>query len=112
MRYFFARLFSRTDTLLILSKYSLTYRTADTYNNIAYYLQQAGANQESVYLLEKIIEKFPNRTVAYLNLGDAYYGLGDKEKAIKAYQAYIDQMKKKGLESKMPKRSIEHVGKN
>lgn len=80
-----------------------------SYNNIAYYLEQAKAYEEAVYLLEKILEKFPNRTVAYLNLGDAYWGLEDKVKAKKAYQTYIKQMKESGKEKKIPKVVLERV---
>jgi len=77
-------------------------KTLTHYNNIAYYLQKAGANKEAIYLLEKILEKFPKRTVAYYNLGDAYWELGDKTKAIGAYQTYIEQMKVKGKSKKIP----------
>ncbi len=87
----------------------LTPKTLTQYNNIAYYLQQAGANEEAVYLLEKIIKKFPKRTVAYLNLGDAYWELGEKEKACKAYTTYIEQMCAKGLQKKIPKKVLERV---
>ena len=81
----------------------ITPKTLITYNNIAYYLQKAGDNKEAVYLLEKIIAKFPNRTVAYYNLGDAYWVLGKKQKAINAYHTYIRQMQAKGLAKKIPK---------
>jgi len=86
-----------------LEHYQLTIKNLTTYNNIAYYLQKAGANEEAVYLLEKILEKFPKRTVAYYNLGDAYWALGDKKRAIKAYMTYIEQMKAKGKEKRIPK---------
>ncbi|HIP26754.1 MAG TPA: tetratricopeptide repeat protein, partial [Flavobacteriaceae bacterium] len=66
------------------------------YNNIAYYLQKANANKEAVYLLEKILEKYPNRTVAHYNLADAYWELGEKKKAISSYRTYMEQMKEKG----------------
>lgn len=80
-----------------------------TYNNIAYYLQKSGANKEAIYLLERILEKYPNRTVVYYNLGDAYWGLGKKKKAKQAYQTYIKQMKEKGKEKKIPKIVIQRV---
>ncbi len=83
-----------------------TPKTLTTYNNIAYYLQKAGANKEAAYLLEKIIEKFPNRTVAYYNLGDV---LGEKKKAIKAYTTYIEQMCQKSLQKKIPKVVLERI---
>ncbi len=60
-------------------------------------------------VLEKILEKFPNRTVAYLNLGDAYWGLDDKAKAKEAYQTYIKQMKESGKEKKIPQVVLERV---
>lgn len=72
------------------------------YNDIAYYLEQSGAYKEAIHLLEKIVKEFPNRTVAYINLGDAYWGFGDKEKAKQAYITYISQMKTSGKASKIP----------
>jgi hypothetical protein len=93
----------------LLSLTKLTFETLTPYNNIAYYLQKAGANEEAAYLLEKIITKFPNRTVAYYNLGDAYWALGEKKKAIKAYTTYIEQMCHKGLQKKIPKEVLERV---
>jgi len=87
----------------LLPKKPIEKKTLTPYNNIAYYLQKAGANEEAVYLLEKIIEKFPKRTVAYYNLADAYWAMGDKKRAIKAYKTYIKQMKAKGKEKRIPK---------
>lgn len=73
-------------------------------NNIAYYLEQAEAYPEAILLLEKIIAQYPSRTVAYINLGDAYWGLNQHDKAKKSYNAYIIQMKEKNKESKIPQR--------
>lgn len=78
-------------------------------NNIAYYLEQSKAYVEAIFLLEKITELFPNRTVAYINLGDAYWGNGEQEKAKQAYKIYILQMKTKGKESKIPKQVLGRV---
>ena len=92
-----------TSTLkAILLDIGLTKKNLTIYNNIAYYLQKAGANEEAIYLLEKIIERFPDRTVAYYNIGDAYWDIGEKQKAIKAYTTYIEQMCNKGLQKKIP----------
>ncbi len=79
----------------LLDKFPLSLKTLTQYNNIAYYLEQAGAYEESIFLLEKIIEKYPKRTVAYLNLRDAYYGKGDKGKAKEYYKIYTQQMREK-----------------
>ena len=98
------------DTLKeILTAIRLTEKTLTSYNNIAYYLQKAGANEEAVYLLEKIVAKFPNRTVAYYNLGGAYWALGEKAKARKAYTTYIEQMCHKGLQKKIPEEVFNRV---
>ncbi|WP_299211640.1 tetratricopeptide repeat protein [uncultured Aquimarina sp.] len=79
------------------------------YNNIAYYLEQAKVYEEAVFLLEKIVQNAPNRTVAYINLGDVYWGLDEKEKAKEAYKIYIEQMKTNSKASKIPKRVIERL---
>lgn len=99
--------FSKISSIKTL--YIATSEDVEKYNNMAYFIQQSGANKESACLLEKIIEKFPDRTVAYLNLGDAYWGLGDKEKAIIAYHVYIDQMKQKGWEMRIPKVVLDRI---
>ena len=83
-------------------------KTLQKYNDIAYYLQQAKANDEAIFLLENIIEKFPNRTVAYLNLADAYDGKNETEKAKINYEKYISLMKKSGKENKIPKKDLEY----
>ncbi|MDD2896586.1 MAG: tetratricopeptide repeat protein [Aliarcobacter sp.] len=96
-----------TDFNIIFENEELNQKTVQKYNDIAYYLQQANANDEAIFLLEKILEKFPNRTVAYLNLADAYDGLGNKEKAKENYEKYINLMKEDNKEVKIPKRVLE-----
>ncbi len=81
----------------------------ENYNNLSFYLEQAKAYEEAVFLLEKIVEEVPDRTVAFINLGDAYWGLDEKEKAKEAYKTYVDQMKTKGKEAKIPKRVLERL---
>lgn len=78
-------------------------------NNRAYYLEQSGAYDEAISLLETIIEKFPNRTVAYINLGDAYWGLDSFNKAKGAYQMYVKRMQVNDKENKIPKRVFERL---
>ncbi|RKM93361.1 tetratricopeptide repeat protein [Aquimarina sp. BL5] len=91
----------------LLTRFDLSNNNIREYNDIAYYLEKSKAYNEAVFLLEKITQKFPNRTVAYINLGDAYWGLEEREKAKKSYQIYIEQMKAKGKDSKIPKRVLE-----
>jgi len=93
----------------LFDDFSLTTKSLIQYNNIAYYLQKAGSNEEAVYLLEKILEKFPNRTVAHYNLADAYWALGEKKKAIASYNTYIEQMCNAGKEKRIPQVVIDRA---
>lgn len=103
----------------IIANNEINTQTINQYNDIAYYLQQANANDEAIFLLEKILVKFPKRTVAYLNLADAYnekylvQNLNNnakyfKEKAKTNYEKYIELMKQDGKENKIPKRVLEY----
>jgi len=78
-------------------------------NDIGYFLLEAGNFIQAKFILQNIICQFPNRIVAYINLGDAYYGLGEKDFAKQAYQKYIDLMKDSGKETKIPQRVFERV---
>ena len=93
----------------ILKQIPISQETITQYNDIAYYLQQANANEEAIFLLEKIIEKYPNRIVAYLNLADSYNGINNKEKAKENYNKYISLMKQDNKEDKIPKRVLEFL---
>lgn len=92
-----------------IDKYPITVETLRQYNDIGFYLQQRGSNQESIFLLKKIIDIFPNRTVSYINLGDSYWDFNDKNNAKNAYKHYILLMKKAGKESKVPPRIFERL---
>lgn len=59
-----------------------------------------------------MIEKFPQREVAYLNLGDLYAKKGLLQEAALAYQSYIKLMAQRKLEHKVPVRVREFVGRN
>jgi tetratricopeptide (TPR) repeat protein len=86
----------------LFDDFPLTTKSLPPYNNIAYYLQKAGSNKEAIYLLEKILKKYPKRTVAHYNLADAYWELGEKKKAIVSYTTYIEQMCNAGKEKRIP----------
>jgi len=77
-------------------------------NNLAFDLQNENVSFSSKLILEKIIEKYPNRVVAWLNLGDVYWSLGNKTKAKEAYQTYISLMKYQNKNiTKIPQRVYE-----
>lgn len=92
----------------LLSIEYINEKNLNEYNNIAYYLEQNQEYNASYYLLDKIVNKDPNRVVAWLNMGDVYWGMNEKTKAKEAYQKYISLMKsqKKDL-SKIPQRVYE-----
>jgi len=88
----------------LLSKYQMSNENIKQYNDIAYYLEQAKLYNESIFLLEKIIKTFPERTVAYINLADAYNGLENTEKAKENYKKYVELMKTDNKKDKIPQR--------
>ena len=79
------------------------------YNDLGFFLEQGKKYREAVELLEKVVNADPNRTVAYINLGDANFGLKNTVKAKEAYLKYIDLMKKEGKSAKIPKRVFERM---
>lgn len=79
-------------------------------NDVAYFLEQTGAYKESIYLLNEIIKKDPDRIVAYLNLADAQWGIEQFDNAKKSYQKYISLMKSQNKDlNKIPLRVKERI---
>lgn len=80
------------------------------YNDIGFILYKNKSFDESIYILNKVIEKSPNRVVTYLNIADCYWELNEKEKAKENYLKYIQLMKdqKKNLK-KIPKYVFERI---
>lgn len=75
-------------------------------NDIAYYWQQAGHHREAIWLLEKILETEPNRTVAHLNLADSLWSEGNSTKAKEHYLIYIHSMRARKKDSLIPARAF------
>lgn len=82
----------------------LSKENLESYNNIAYYLQKAGHNKEAILLLKSVLNEFPSRTVAYLNIGDAYLEMSNSFNASQYYEQYIKLMQKEGKDSRIPDR--------
>jgi hypothetical protein len=80
--------------------------TVAVFNDLGYFLEQAGQYKDAVDVLTAVIAAFPDRTVAYLNLADAYAGRKDTALAKSNYRKYIDLMSKAGRQAKIPKRVI------
>lgn len=93
----------------LVNKYKITSKNVTKYNNLAYLLEKREAYKEAIYVLDRIIEFFPSRTVAYINIGDALWEMDNIDKAKDAYRIYIRLMKKNGKENKIPKQVLERV---
>lgn len=62
-------------------------------NNLAFNLYNYSAFDDSIFLFKKILDKYPSRTVAYLNLADSYWAIGNQELAKEKYKKYLTLMK-------------------
>ncbi|WP_018927454.1 tetratricopeptide repeat protein [Pseudomonas umsongensis] len=87
-----------------IAEYACLVVNQQSYNDIAYYWQQAGFNDDAIWLLEKVISSSADRTVAYLNIADAYWSKGDKQMASANYKKYADLMVSSGKQKKIPER--------
>jgi hypothetical protein len=79
------------------------------YNDLGFFLEQTKQYKEAIEVLNAVVADFPDRTVAYLNLGDAYMGLGDTEKAKTQYRKYVELMGKIDKKNKIPERVLKAI---
>ncbi len=75
-----------------------------TMNDIAFYMWKSSFYSGAIDLLNQVILADPERTPAYLNLGDALWDSNAKVEAIKNYGIYMQKMKQSGKENKIPER--------
>lgn len=78
-------------------------------NDYAYFLQQSGQSAASISPLLDVIKACPDRTAAYLNLGDSYWAIGNTASASNFYQRYIDLLRKAGRQKVAPVRAVERA---
>ncbi len=82
----------------------------NNYNNIAYTLSINGNQTGAIHLLHKILQKFPDRVVAYLNLADSYWTIGNEDLAKENYKKYVELMKSQNKDlKKIPKEVWERI---
>jgi hypothetical protein len=62
-------------------------------NDIAFMISEAGDFNRAIIMLNKVLTVDSNRVVAYLNLADSYWGIGDKSNAAINYYKYVELMK-------------------
>lgn len=78
-------------------------------NDSAYYLYKLGRFNDSLEILNKVIDLDPNRIVAYLNLADVYIALKNEGLAKENYLIYSKKMKKAGLSNKIQNRVLKFL---
>jgi tetratricopeptide (TPR) repeat protein len=105
-----AALYSKeTVTEMLWTFYPITTDNVSIYNDLGFFLEQGGKYPEAVTLLEQVIKAVPSREVAYVNLGDSYWGLNKTTEAIGCYKTYADLMKKTGKEKKISQKVLERL---
>jgi hypothetical protein len=72
----------------ILNDYPLNKANVTFLNNVAYHLERMSITMPAIDILETIIDEYPDRIVAYLNLYNALLKNGLKVKAKKVYNQY------------------------
>lgn len=87
----------------IVEKYYFPQRVGWS-NDLAFLFEQAGYYPEATALLTHVIQKHPNRVVAYLNLADAYWAQGKRAQAKDAYGQYYERMVAAQKQSRVPDR--------
>ncbi len=79
-------------------------------NNKGYFLYQYKYYDAALLYFNKVIEKFPNRVVAFLNRADCQWELKEKEKAKRDYKKYVQLMKEQNKDlTRIPKYVYERM---
>jgi len=80
-------------------------------NEIAYFLEQTNQLDAAQVFLDKVIQRFPEREVAYLNRADVFFKKGQSsyKKAEKDYRTYVALMNKRRLQAKIPQRVLKFL---
>ncbi|MEN4758761.1 tetratricopeptide repeat protein [Chryseobacterium sp. C39-AII1] len=103
-------LYTKEFIFSLLNTYPITSFSVTKYNDLAFQLEKENKFDAGIFLLKKIIQKFPSRVVAYLNLADNYWAINDKDLAKKNYKKYIELMKSQNKDqSKIPQRVFERI---
>ncbi len=89
----------------ITEKYYFPQRI-DWSNDLGFLFEQAGYYPEAAALLKQIIQKHPDRVVAYLNLADVYWEQDNRAQAKEAYGQYYERMIAAQKKPRIPARVI------
>jgi hypothetical protein len=75
-------------------------------NDYGFFLEEAGHAGDAIDPLQDAIADDPGRIVAYLNLGDAFFAIGNKDGARANYAEYRKRMIAAGRADKIPPRVL------
>ncbi len=106
---YFQNKFSQLSIDSLVCLYQRTPDSIEFFNNLGYYLEELNLNKEAIYLLNIVIGFDKFRTVAYLNLGDAYWAVKDFAKAKEMYKIYQTQMINNRSEDRIPNRVLKRL---
>ena len=101
--------FTGVELVGVVNEVPITQKNVTAYNDIGYYLQQHGFNDEALVLFKEVLFYFPNREVLLLNIGDSAWELKEPKLVQAAYSKYIKLMKEAKKDSKIPKRVYRRV---
>jgi len=90
--------------LLDVEDPGLRRRAAWAINEAGFVLARAGDLDRAEQLLEPLVARVPERTVAHLNLADVYWELGDLTRARREYQTYTTRRHREGR--RVPARAV------
>ncbi|WP_337045274.1 tetratricopeptide repeat protein [Emticicia sp. 17c] len=106
---FFKNTFTESEIEYLLCLYQRTPDSIEFFNNLGFYLEEINMNKEAIYLLNIVIGFDKFRTVAYLNLGDAYWAAKDFVRAKEMYKIYQKQMQNNRSEDRIPDRVLKRL---
>ncbi|WP_242487739.1 hypothetical protein [Pseudomonas sp. TH31] len=111
----------RGEAIMELSPYAENYQKAwlsdkelgsamiSAINDYAYFLQENNQALESIPFLNDVVAAQPKRAVAWLNLADSNWAIGEKNDAAKQYAEYKRLMMAENKKSKIPSRVFERT---
>jgi hypothetical protein len=79
------------------------------YNDIASKLNSNNSSDDAIYILNKIIAKFPNSIESNLNIADSFWNVTEISEAKFYYKKYLSLVKSKRKSVKVPKRVYNRI---
>jgi tetratricopeptide (TPR) repeat protein len=79
-------------------------------NDYGYFLQENGKDKDAIEVFKAVLKEDDSRSVAYLNLADSLYKLGETKESGGNYKSYTQQISKSHDADKIPARAYERAG--